>query len=203
MNMGEILKAAGGGYENGENSCILFIVYLFIYLFFAHSLILFLFSAVVKTTVLLADMNDFTKVNDVYKQCKFDGLGFLLVSCHFDSDHLSSETCHNTSYVTSRAKVHCLSRTIRIFPLGVSTVQMTCINHECLLYWLLSSETQILSGLIFTSNELLIFSIVAIDEHHQFFERLHKVLSHFWLLSFFFIMKFGKVKKAYFSSSTC
>lgn len=30
--------------------------------------------AVVKTTVLLADMNDFTKVNDVYKQCKYDGL---------------------------------------------------------------------------------------------------------------------------------
>ncbi|XP_034466263.1 2-iminobutanoate/2-iminopropanoate deaminase-like isoform X2 [Hippoglossus hippoglossus] len=39
-NMGEILKAAGCGYEN-----------------------------VVKTTVLLADMNDFTNVNDVYKQC--------------------------------------------------------------------------------------------------------------------------------------
>ncbi|KAG5842544.1 2-iminobutanoate/2-iminopropanoate deaminase isoform X1 [Anguilla rostrata] len=39
VNMGEILKAAGCGYEN-----------------------------VVKTTVLLADMNDFTNVNDVYKQ---------------------------------------------------------------------------------------------------------------------------------------
>ncbi|KAJ8267607.1 hypothetical protein COCON_G00127790 [Conger conger] len=39
INMGEILKAAGCGYEN-----------------------------VVKTTVLLADMNDFTNVNDVYKQ---------------------------------------------------------------------------------------------------------------------------------------
>ncbi|XP_035019436.1 2-iminobutanoate/2-iminopropanoate deaminase [Hippoglossus stenolepis] len=39
QNMGEILKAAGCGYEN-----------------------------VVKTTVLLADMNDFTNVNDVYKQ---------------------------------------------------------------------------------------------------------------------------------------
>ncbi|XP_026148735.1 2-iminobutanoate/2-iminopropanoate deaminase [Mastacembelus armatus] len=38
MNMGEILKAAGCGYEN-----------------------------VVKTTVLLADMNDFTHVNDIYK----------------------------------------------------------------------------------------------------------------------------------------
>ncbi|XP_046888767.1 2-iminobutanoate/2-iminopropanoate deaminase-like [Hypomesus transpacificus] len=39
INMGEILKAAGCGYDN-----------------------------VVKTTVLLADMNDFTNVNDVYKQ---------------------------------------------------------------------------------------------------------------------------------------
>ncbi|XP_038147771.1 2-iminobutanoate/2-iminopropanoate deaminase-like [Cyprinodon tularosa] len=39
VNMGEILKAAGCSYEN-----------------------------VVKTTVLLADMNDFVNVNDVYKQ---------------------------------------------------------------------------------------------------------------------------------------
>ncbi|XP_004077671.1 2-iminobutanoate/2-iminopropanoate deaminase [Oryzias latipes] len=39
VNLGEILKAAGCGYEN-----------------------------VVKTTVLLANMNDFTSVNDVYKQ---------------------------------------------------------------------------------------------------------------------------------------
>ncbi|KAJ8290958.1 hypothetical protein GJAV_G00019660 [Gymnothorax javanicus] len=39
VNMGEILKEAGCGYNN-----------------------------VVKTTVLLADMNDFTNVNDVYKQ---------------------------------------------------------------------------------------------------------------------------------------
>uniref|UniRef100_A0A8B9R9A9 2-iminobutanoate/2-iminopropanoate deaminase n=1 Tax=Astyanax mexicanus TaxID=7994 RepID=A0A8B9R9A9_ASTMX len=39
INMGEILKAAGCGYEN-----------------------------VVKTTVLLADMNDFNNVNEVYKQ---------------------------------------------------------------------------------------------------------------------------------------
>ncbi|XP_068591749.1 2-iminobutanoate/2-iminopropanoate deaminase-like isoform X2 [Cebidichthys violaceus] len=39
VNMGEILKVAGCSYEN-----------------------------VVKTTVLLADMNDFTSVNDVYKQ---------------------------------------------------------------------------------------------------------------------------------------
>lgn len=31
----------------------------------------FLFVSVVKTTVLLADMNDFTNVNDVYKQCEW------------------------------------------------------------------------------------------------------------------------------------
>ncbi|XP_056142225.1 2-iminobutanoate/2-iminopropanoate deaminase-like isoform X1 [Lampris incognitus] len=45
VNMGEILKAAGCTYET-----------------------------VVKTTVLLADMNDFTAVNDVYKQ--FFGTNF-------------------------------------------------------------------------------------------------------------------------------
>ncbi|ROK35805.1 2-iminobutanoate/2-iminopropanoate deaminase [Anabarilius grahami] len=43
INMGEILKAAGCGYEN-----------------------------VVKTTVLLADINDFNNVNDVYKQCEYE-----------------------------------------------------------------------------------------------------------------------------------
>uniref|UniRef100_A0A4W5JXF3 Uncharacterized protein n=1 Tax=Hucho hucho TaxID=62062 RepID=A0A4W5JXF3_9TELE len=42
VNMGEILKEAGCGYDS-----------------------------VVKTTVLLADMNDFVSVNDVYKTCKF------------------------------------------------------------------------------------------------------------------------------------
>ncbi|KAI3361479.1 hypothetical protein L3Q82_013633 [Scortum barcoo] len=47
VNMGEILKAAGCSYGN-----------------------------VVKTTVLLADMNDFTKVNDVYKQCKYCSLTY-------------------------------------------------------------------------------------------------------------------------------
>ncbi|MBN3308465.1 RIDA deaminase, partial [Amia calva] len=42
INMGEILKSAGCDY-----------------------------SSVVKTTVLLADMNDFNGVNEVYKQCKY------------------------------------------------------------------------------------------------------------------------------------
>uniref|UniRef100_A0A3Q4BRV7 Uncharacterized protein n=1 Tax=Mola mola TaxID=94237 RepID=A0A3Q4BRV7_MOLML len=49
VNMGEILKTAGCGYEN-----------------------------VVKTTVLLADMNDFNAVNAVYKQCECHGSNFLL-----------------------------------------------------------------------------------------------------------------------------
>ena len=69
INMGEILKAAGCDYTNGEtpelptrsccsgvwrgkltnvNSCF----------------------SVVKTTVLLADINDFNSVNEVYKTCK-------------------------------------------------------------------------------------------------------------------------------------
>ncbi|KAG1947127.1 RidA family protein [Pimephales promelas] len=43
INMGEILKAAGCGYEN-----------------------------VVKATVLLVDINDFNNVNDVYKQCEYE-----------------------------------------------------------------------------------------------------------------------------------
>ncbi|XP_031667899.1 2-iminobutanoate/2-iminopropanoate deaminase-like isoform X1 [Oncorhynchus kisutch] len=44
VNMGEILKEAGCGYDS-----------------------VFSFPTVVKTTVLLADMNDFVSVNDVYK----------------------------------------------------------------------------------------------------------------------------------------
>lgn len=36
------------------------------------------FPAVVKATVLLADINDFTKVNDVYAQCKF----FFIICCN-------------------------------------------------------------------------------------------------------------------------
>uniref|UniRef100_A0AAZ3RW05 Reactive intermediate imine deaminase A homolog n=1 Tax=Oncorhynchus tshawytscha TaxID=74940 RepID=A0AAZ3RW05_ONCTS len=51
VNMGEILKAAGCGYDN-----------------------------VVKTTVLLADINDFVNVNDVYKTFRFP-----IVPCPKDS----------------------------------------------------------------------------------------------------------------------
>ncbi|XP_055075935.1 2-iminobutanoate/2-iminopropanoate deaminase isoform X2 [Paramisgurnus dabryanus] len=54
INMGEILKAAGCGYEN-----------------------------VVKTTVLLADINDFNNVNEVYKQfftCNFPARAAYQVS---------------------------------------------------------------------------------------------------------------------------
>uniref|UniRef100_A0A3Q2PVL6 Reactive intermediate imine deaminase A homolog n=1 Tax=Fundulus heteroclitus TaxID=8078 RepID=A0A3Q2PVL6_FUNHE len=74
VNMGEILKAAGCSYENSERNfsrivpfVLTFVQNLFVHLisscFFLSSV-----SAVVKTTVLLADMNDFVKVNDVYKQ---------------------------------------------------------------------------------------------------------------------------------------
>nr|XP_024657382.1 2-iminobutanoate/2-iminopropanoate deaminase-like [Maylandia zebra] len=52
VNMAEILKAAGCGYTN-----------------------------VVKTTVLLADMNDFTSVNDVYKQFTIKSLLVDIKAC--------------------------------------------------------------------------------------------------------------------------
>lgn len=72
--MGEILKAAGCGYENGKSSSIICqffharIQAFYKVCFFFSSL----FFAVVKTTVLLADINDFNNVNDVYKQCEYE-----------------------------------------------------------------------------------------------------------------------------------
>lgn len=74
--MGEILKAAGCSYSNGEisllshisqhRSCCSYVLYVS-----TNSLIKknYLIS-VVKTTVLLADINDFNSVNEVYKTCK-------------------------------------------------------------------------------------------------------------------------------------
>ncbi|PIA50575.1 hypothetical protein AQUCO_01200040v1 [Aquilegia coerulea] len=44
-NMGEILKASGGSY-----------------------------SSVVKTTIMLADLKDFKKVNEIYARCKFSSM---------------------------------------------------------------------------------------------------------------------------------
>ncbi|KAF5901261.1 60S ribosomal protein L30, partial [Clarias magur] len=61
INMGEILKAAGCGYEN-----------------------------VVKTTVLLADMNDFNNVNDVYKQCWPERTGVKMVAAKKTKKSLES-----------------------------------------------------------------------------------------------------------------
>nr|XP_054598156.1 2-iminobutanoate/2-iminopropanoate deaminase-like [Nothobranchius furzeri] len=52
VNMGEILRMAGCTYEN-----------------------------VVKTTVLLADINDFSNVNEVYKQCEYVGFPSIDKSC--------------------------------------------------------------------------------------------------------------------------
>uniref|UniRef100_A0AAR2IUF0 2-iminobutanoate/2-iminopropanoate deaminase n=1 Tax=Pygocentrus nattereri TaxID=42514 RepID=A0AAR2IUF0_PYGNA len=67
INMGEILKAAGCGYENGRSPAnrlnTLHSVY-DVVLVVNHVF----FFAVVKTTVLLADINDFNNVNEVYKQ---------------------------------------------------------------------------------------------------------------------------------------
>lgn len=72
MNMGEILKAAECGYENGKRLILKMILFkMHVCPFKGYTVcVLFVFT-VVKTTVLLADMNDFTNVNDVYKQCKY------------------------------------------------------------------------------------------------------------------------------------
>lgn len=67
--MGEILKAADCTYDNGEKNTYPQICKSI--MFYCTPYILVLFTAVVKTTVLLADMNDFTDVNNIYKQCKF------------------------------------------------------------------------------------------------------------------------------------
>lgn len=78
MNMAEILKAAGCGYTNGERALPFFACAQDNSFNFSTTdrsfTIFFLFlllPEVVKTTVLLADMNDFTSVNDVYKQCEY------------------------------------------------------------------------------------------------------------------------------------
>lgn len=63
-NMGYILEAAGASYKNGEFSQVPLCTLGYCYY---HYLLSFL---VVKTTVLLADINDFGKVNDIYRQCK-------------------------------------------------------------------------------------------------------------------------------------
>lgn len=68
VNMGEILKAAGCGYDNGKEN--LTIIIIIIHLPHCHHSLVVFFFAVVKATVLLADINDFNAVNDVYKQCK-------------------------------------------------------------------------------------------------------------------------------------
>lgn len=44
-----------------------------------HFHLFFAIFTVVKTTVLLADLNDFVNVNDVYKQCKYDTVAIIRV----------------------------------------------------------------------------------------------------------------------------
>lgn len=61
-NMGHILQAAGISYNNGKSFQLLS--------FYLFLILLNLCGIVIKTTVLLADMNDFAKVNDIYRQCK-------------------------------------------------------------------------------------------------------------------------------------
>uniref|UniRef100_A0AAX7VBM6 2-iminobutanoate/2-iminopropanoate deaminase n=1 Tax=Astatotilapia calliptera TaxID=8154 RepID=A0AAX7VBM6_ASTCA len=67
INIGEILKAAGCDYSNGEK--LSFSSYVSHVLKFKHELSEHInpFISVVKTTVLLADINDFNNVNEVYK----------------------------------------------------------------------------------------------------------------------------------------
>jgi len=59
-NMGHILQAAGISYNNGKIFQLLS--------FYLFLILLNLCGIVIKTTVLLADMNDFAKVNDIYRQ---------------------------------------------------------------------------------------------------------------------------------------
>ncbi|XP_046691541.1 2-iminobutanoate/2-iminopropanoate deaminase isoform X2 [Silurus meridionalis] len=82
INMGEILKAAGCGYEN-----------------------------VVKTTVLLADMKDFNNVNDVYKQFFSSNFparaAYQVAACHeMALLRLRQSLCwtHNRCVLTNRCK---------------------------------------------------------------------------------------------------
>lgn len=58
QNMGSILKAAGASYNNGK--CLFYKAFAF----FKLRLL------VVKTTVLLANIGDFAKVNTIYAECK-------------------------------------------------------------------------------------------------------------------------------------
>jgi len=83
VNIGEILKAAGCNYSNGEihghqvvqlTSC------------FSHTFYVFdpisktvFFISVVKTTMLLTDINNLSSVNEVYKTCKPTTLLFCSV----------------------------------------------------------------------------------------------------------------------------
>lgn len=98
VNIGEILKAAGCDYSNGEK--LSFSSYVSHVLNIKHELSEHInpFISVVKTTVLLADINDFNNVNEVYKTCK----PALYCSFHFDhtSSSLNRQGVGNTPWST-------------------------------------------------------------------------------------------------------
>ena len=75
--------------------------------------------AVVKTTVLLADMNDFTTVNDVYKQCECNLYYFSFAICGMI--HGKKQGLIVTTIVPHLS--------IQTLPLGVTTTQGTCIDQ--------------------------------------------------------------------------
>ena len=67
-NMGHILEAAGISYKNGDFQT-LHLSPIGIGMLITSPLF-FMILVVVKTTVLLADIGDFGKVNEIYRQCK-------------------------------------------------------------------------------------------------------------------------------------
>lgn len=97
INMGEILKAAGCDYTNGEISLqsgcsVSFYVVRLLKMKLSDRMN---FSVtVVKTTVLLADINDFNNVNEVYKTCE-SMLFFAFLSDKF-ADMLYFSHCEQT-----------------------------------------------------------------------------------------------------------
>lgn len=77
--MGAILESAGSSFANGRRleflkrliklTKILLIVHV-VHLFFKFLMCFFYLFLVVETTILLADINDYKAVNDVYATCK-------------------------------------------------------------------------------------------------------------------------------------
>ena len=84
--MGEILKTAECDYNNGNTLCFaFFLCFLKFPLYFlnksSHSPNPHVSVSVCKTTVLLADINDFNAVNQVYKTCESRPYTHTLICC--------------------------------------------------------------------------------------------------------------------------